>query len=173
MDVIVPGGTSLVPYVIHLQSQHREELGFLPRLAIQEYSARGQIIPAIENDTICGYMLYYSGRNGNRPRNHPDTLKIHQMCVQYDARRVHHALRLFDLSTRLAAEKGMHTVEAWVASDIDANAFWNATGSIHVATRLGGRKRNRYHNLWRYCIPAATTIRLVNNSESILSPTTQ
>jgi len=151
---MVPGAVELARYAEHLQRLHPEELGFLPRMSIREYSQRGQIIPAFENDDCCGYVLYYDGRNGNRPRKHPYTLKIHQMCVEYDARRVHHALDLFARTTRIAVCGGMTHIEAWVASDIDANAFWSATGCEHVATRMGGRKRHRLHNLWRFQLPA-------------------
>lgn len=150
----------LVRYCDHLQSMHPDELGFLPRVAIAEYSERRQIFPATQNGEWCGYILFFDGRNGKRPRLHPYTLKMHQICIQYDVRRVLHATRLVDRLVRRAEQSGMNCIEGWVASDLDANVFWDAVGFEKVDTRLGGRKRKRVHNLWRKCVPAIRFPRL-------------
>lgn len=165
--------TELVDFCVHLQKQHRDELGFLPRLAFAEYYDRHQIIPAIENDDVCGYVLYFDGRNGKRPRLHPNTLKIHQACIQYDARRIEHATQIVQRVIAIAITKHFHRVEAWVATDLEANAFWSAIGFRIVATRAGGRKRDRIHNLYRYDIPATDSTATSLASGTATEPSSQ
>ena len=139
----------LVDYVVAQQTRHREQLGFLPRIAIAEYADRRQILPAVQNDELAAYALFYDGRNGHRPRRNPFTLHVHQICTQYDARRLYHATALINRLIDRANINNFREITAWVANDIPANDFWEAIGFKHVATRLGGAKRNRVHNLWR------------------------
>lgn len=138
----------LVTYACHLQRQHTDELGFLPELAIRQYAERRQILLAHENDQPCAYVLYYDGRKGNRPRLDPLTLRIHQLCTQYDARRLAHATHLINRIYDIATTGRFTRIRAWVANDIPANDFWHAVGFTLHGTRQGGRRRNRLHNLW-------------------------
>ncbi len=139
---------SSLAYVRHLLSLHRDELGFLSTLALHEYWQRGQILLQHENGQPCGYVLWYDGRNGNRPLRRPADLAIHHACIQYDARRITHGTELVRWIVQHARASGFSRINAWVADDIPANAFWKAIGFQHVATRLGGEKRKRVHNLW-------------------------
>lgn len=143
-----PDAATLQKYVEKMQRLHNEELGFLPSCAIREYVERDQVLPATENGELCSYALYFDGRNGKRPRLHPSTLKIHQICTQYDARFLHHATTLINRILAVATDKNFRTIQAWVATDIDANDFWSAVGFTCVAQRIGGKKRGRIHNLW-------------------------
>lgn len=59
--------------------------------------------------------------------------KLWQVCVQEDARRWHRALLLVETVERQARERGLHTVEARVAADLEANLFWMAAGYEPVA----------------------------------------
>lgn len=139
---------ALIDYADHLQRQLREEVGFLPRIALHEYWQRGQITPAFENNVLAGYLLFYDGRSGNRPRRRPDHLHIHQAAIQYDAQRRMHGTRLVRDLIEHAQHHRFTTIGAWVATDIPANEFWNSIGFQHIASRIGGTKRNRIHNLW-------------------------
>lgn len=170
MDVDQRRILRLTNYVMDLQRRNREELGFLPAMAIREYAARSQILPAGTNHDWYGYLLFYDGRNGNLPRKHPTTLKIHQVCIQYDVRRVLHATRLVDTIVQRAHDRGMTHVQAWVATDIDANAFWKALGFRIIDTRQGGRKRNRLHHLWSLKIPAVRNVHCTELGRSLHCP---
>jgi len=174
MDLTDTYARRVLAYVVDLQSRNRDELGFLPRMALQEYIKRGQVIPAVDNDYWVGYVLYYDGRNGKRPQKHPDTVKIHQICVQHDARRILNAARLLANVETLARKNRFQYIKAWVATDIEANAFWRAMGYHLIAQRLGGQKRNRVHNLWCLKLPAvlpvATAIRTTTSGTSIAVP---
>ena len=139
-----------VAYAVAQQKRHSDELGFLPRQSIEQYAARGQLIISHENEDPASYAIYFTGRNGNRPRVDPYTLRIHQICTQYDARRITHATRLINRIMDVGYAQQFHSIRAWVADDIPANDFWKAVGFTIVGTRKGGRRRNRRHNLWTF-----------------------
>lgn len=138
----------LAKFAASLQRKHTDELGFLPTVALREYAERGQIIPARENDEPIGYVLYFDGRAGKPPAKHPTQVKLHQVCIQYDARGILHGTELVREVERRARENAFTTVTAWVASDLEANQFWSAIGYKLAGTRQGGKRRNRIHNLW-------------------------
>lgn len=138
----------LAKFAASLQRKHTDELGFLPTVALREYAERGQIIPARENDEPIGYVLYFDGRAGKPPAKHPHQVKLHQVCVQYDARGILHGTQLVREVERRARQNRFATVTAWVASDLEANKFWRAIGYKLTDTRQGGKRRNRIHNLW-------------------------
>lgn len=143
-----PNPDSYVRFASHLQRKHTDQLGFLPTVAIKEYAQRGQILLAHQNDQPCAYAIYFDGRNGNRPRFDPLTIRIHQLCTQEDARRILHATHLVNQIYDIAKTGHFTAIRAWVAHDIPANEFWHAVGFNIHATRQGGRRRNRLHNLW-------------------------
>lgn len=147
----------LVGYADSLQRKLHEMIGFMPRTVISEYWERGQIRPAFQNDQLCGYLLYYDGRNGNMPKRQPFHLHVHQAAIQYDAQRRYHGESLVTSIQHHARKHGFRTIGAWVATDIDANAFWHAMGFVHIATRKGGRRRNRFLNLWMCDVPYSRT----------------
>lgn len=152
----------LVNFVLHQQRTNSDELGFLPRLAITEYAERNQIIATSQNGDLLSYALFYDGRNGHRPRKNPHRLHVHQISTIYEARLLHHATNLINTLYDLANQRAFTEITAWVANDIPANEFWQTIGFTHVATRRGGKRRNRLHNLWLLKIepysntPAAT-----------------
>ena len=132
----------LLTYAIHLGQKEFDAIGFLPKVALQEYNDRHQIIPAVINNEPAGYALFYDGRNGNPPKRHPATIRIHQIAVQDDARRV---LIATDLIRQVIAQPRLHHfdyLEAWVAFDLPANAFWHALKFDLIAQRLGGATKS-------------------------------
>lgn len=140
----------LIGYADHLQRRLHEMIGFMPRMVLEEYWQRGQIKPAYENGDLCGYLLYYDGRNGNMPIRQPFHLHVHQAAIDYDAQRREKGTLLVDSIKHRARKNGFRTIGAWVATDIDANDFWRAMGFVHTATRHGGKRRARLHNLWMH-----------------------
>lgn len=147
----------LLPYVQALQRKHSDELGFLPRQSLEEYWSRGQINPAYENGDLCGFLLYYDGRNGNRPRARPDVIALHQACIQYDAQRVKHGTKLVTDLIDHAQRHRFRTIECRVRDDIPANVFWRAMGFVDHGRVLGGRRRDRRVIRWLWK-PAATNV---------------
>lgn len=139
---------SIVAYADYLQSKHPDEVGFLTRQALREYAERGQIFVELQNDDPAAYFLFYDGRNGNRPRRHPTSIKMIQICTQWDARRIYLATKLVTRLLKRARNLGFESLQGWCAHDLDANLMWHVLGFTCDAQREGGRKRGRLHNHW-------------------------
>jgi hypothetical protein len=157
---------SIIAYADYLQSKHPDEVGFLTRQALREYAGRGQIFIECENNEPAAYLLFYDGRNGNRPRKHPTTTKIIQICTQWDARRIYHATKLVTRLLKRARNLGFESLKCWCAHDLDANLMWHTLGFTCDMQREGGRKRGRIHNHWHLNINDGRrtdpTVRTVN-----------
>lgn len=141
-------------YVQHLQDTNKHAVGFLPTLALQQYADRNQLWLATENDDPCGYLLFGSNRRP-RLRRAPDTMRVIQACLQYDARRVHHATRLVRKLIQHSTTNRYTQISLWCASDLEANQFWSSLGFTHSGTRLPHRARKapRLHNRWILDLP--------------------
>jgi hypothetical protein len=138
-----------LPYICDLQDKHKNAVGFLTPGAINEYFNRRQIIVARENGDPSGYLLFGSNRRRTLV-SQPDCMKIIVACIQYDARRVHHATRLVNWLVNHSLYRQLDRVSLWCASDLDANRFWKALGFTHVGnrTRVLARGKSRMHCQW-------------------------
>lgn len=139
----------IVDFVDHMQRYRWQELGFLPRRALEEYADRGQIMIVHHNAQPAGFMLYYDGRHGNPPRKTPFTTKIHQICITDELRRQQLATTMIRKLTQLVANKGHTHIQCHCATDLPAVAFWEALGFELIRTRRGGSRDKRTHNLYR------------------------
>lgn len=137
-----------VRYAEHLMRQYPHALGYLPRQALVEYHGRGQIDVETEQGDDVGAVIWYDGRRGRPPRLHCDSTKIIVLCVQDDARRLKHATHMLGRAIGRAIAKGHRSIHAWVAEDLESNAYWQAAGFICPYQRIGGSTRGRLHNLW-------------------------
>lgn len=147
----------LLKYADHLQKSCYQAVGFLPRQALSEYIERGQIIPASEGGEPCGFMTFFDGRNGKRPKNDPHTIRIYQIAIQDDARRIYHGTGLISRLLYHAALNDFTRLGLWCATDLPANAFWRALGFTQDKTRIGGNKDGRLHDHWYLDVPAPRT----------------
>jgi len=117
------------------------ELGFLPKMAMEEYLKRGCIDFAQENDDDAGYLLI-------RPMRDRSKLSIVQAAVCTDAQRRHIGLALVnDAICKRAA--GVRIVQSWCASDIEAVNFWTAAGFVEICREERGNSRKREMILFR------------------------
>ena len=113
--------------IADLQRRHREELGFLPHMAINEALDERRVAVTTENDADAGYILW-------RPRlkQIPRVRPIIQAAVCMDARRRHHGLALLDALAREAQAAGQDVLQCWCAADIAAVGFWLEAGFTEV-----------------------------------------
>lgn len=131
-----------VTFLDHLQKKFREQVGFLPKRALETNIASGRVSLALENDEPAAYLL----GKGNYLRD-PHFGIIYQAAVSYDARRrlmgtalVQHFIDHMEPTVRL--------IGLWCAQDIEANEFWSACGFEAIAARHGSRSRGRVHIFW-------------------------
>ncbi len=142
-----------VKYVSTLQNQECHSVGFLPHAALDEYDQRGQIVLAAENDDPCGYLIYYDGRTGNRPKKHPNAIRLRQIAIDDRVRRIYHGTGLISRLIYHAQANHFPRLELWCATDLDAVKFWRALGFTEGRTRIGGDKNGRIHTLWTLPVP--------------------
>lgn len=135
-----------VQYIEQLARSEYEAIGFIPRPRLEQYSARGQILMAQENDENAGFLVFGAGW---------PTLRVYQACIQYDARRREHGASLVQRLIAEAQRRGCYLISLWCADDLPANDFWQALGFRHIATRPGGVKRGRLHRQWVLSVPTA------------------
>lgn len=138
----VPGCGRDLKFIDHLQKKFSEQVGFLPRVALEAHIAKLRVSLVLENDEPAAYLL----GKGNYLRD-PHFGIIYQAAVSYDARR-----RL--IGTALVQhlmdhmEPGVRLIGLWCAQDIEANEFWNACGFEAIAARHGSKRRGRVHIFW-------------------------
>jgi ribosomal protein S18 acetylase RimI-like enzyme len=145
---------TLLSYYDDLQRKLAEYVGYLHKPVLQKYQQRHQIIPAFENDELCGYVLFNDTPGTKLKNAMPATLRIYQAAIQYDAQRIKHGTALVDQVLARARRRGFYFVDAFVTDTIPANDFWKAIGFHLIGTRKGGKKRKRTLNHYRMRIPA-------------------
>lgn len=135
-----------LPYIVDLSKKHAEELGFLPRAAMDAYLARGHVTLAKENGDPCGYFLVGAPNLEQR---------IFQACVQLDARGYRHGLALLATMVASAATAGTRIITLHCRDGLASNGFWAACGFHLARTCLGGAARRKIVNEWHLPIAAA------------------
>lgn len=137
-------------FLDHLQSRNYAALGFLSRSTLAEYIARQQVDIEIDNNTPCGYLLFYDGRNHHRPIHQPNALQIRQACISYDARLIEHGKALVSRIIVRANALGYQTITCWVGTDLPANTFWSSLGFIQDGIRKERGRRHPAHYHYTY-----------------------
>lgn len=145
--VIVKTHPLIVQYVDGLQRKNAEALSFYPRQVFERESERGRILLSLLNGEPCGYIYIGSATDG--------TMRCHQVCIEYDARR-----RLYGAQLVVAMEAEAVKLSATWARlrcgfDLDANEFWKSLGYRCVKHVAGGVRRMRTINVWEKIIGPA------------------
>lgn len=146
-DRLIQGKPSHLKMVIDLQKKFSNQLGFLPKVAIEQYLEKGLTGIAIENGEPCGYVL---GRPSFRYQR--QLRPITQAAVYMDAQRRHHGLALVDAVCRRALADGQLAVQASCAADIEAVEFWMTAGFLPIHDRELPNARGRQIIVFRRLI---------------------
>jgi hypothetical protein len=124
-----------LPFLLHLQRTHSNELGYLPGPAISRRIDTKNAFVAVWNGQHAGYLLTAD--------TNPAITRVLQIAVPTDARRQAIATLLLTCCTA-------DIVQAWCRDDIDAaRNFWPALKFRPVATRPGGNGRQQAQTLFR------------------------
>lgn len=131
-------------FVIALQKRFSNQLGFLPREALEWYVQAGRLNLALENGEPAGYIVGREALRWNiaiRP--------ITQAAIAFDAQRRHHGLALVADAETAACEAGQVAIQAMCREGIDANDFWKAAGFQLIGSYDPQTSRGRQMNCWR------------------------
>ncbi len=138
--VIVKYHSNLISYVDGLQRKNAEALSFYPKCVFERESEKGRIFLGLLNNEPCGYIYIGSGMGG--------TLRCHQVCIQYDARRRLYGAMLVVAMEDEAKELSSDRVVLRCGFDLEANKFWSELGYRCINIVDGGIRGNRKINVW-------------------------
>jgi hypothetical protein len=145
--VIVKQHPRLIEYVDSLQRANAECLSFYPKQVFEREAARGRIFLSLLNGEPCGYLYIGSGQDG--------TMRCHQVCIQYDARRRLYGAQLVVCMEAEAVRVGATWTQLRCGFDLDANEFWLSLGYSCIRHDVGGVRRMRTINVWAKAISPA------------------
>lgn len=137
---VTPASTSDLTYIDSLQRKNAEELSFYPSAVFEREIANQRIVLARINNDPVGYL--YHGALGGR-------VKIHQACIQYDARGFLYGSELVRWLVNMCNAANSMAITLRCGSDISANGFWRAMGFYCQSVTPGGARRMRDINEWR------------------------
>jgi hypothetical protein len=145
---------SLISYVDSLQKANVDALSFYPKAVFEREAEKGRIFLGLLNGEPCGYIYTGSGSGG--------TIRCHQVCIQYDARRKLYGAQLVIAAEDFGLSVGARRLSLRCGFDLDANSFWKDLGYVCVATQPGGIRRNRTINIWmKQLVPGIFTLNAI------------
>lgn len=131
-------------YVIDLSKKFTNQIGFLPRAAIEWYLANNRVCFALENGDPCGFILGRTHLRWNKALR-----PITQAAIQFDAQKRHHGLAIVEHAADMAQLAGQHALQAMCRDGLDANDFWKIAGFKLIGSYLPGNARSKLMHCWR------------------------
>lgn len=139
--VVVTSHSSMVAYVDSLQRKNAEALSFYPRQVFEREQEKGRLFLGLLNGEPCGYL--YAGALSDKD------VKLHQVCIQYDARRRLYGAAIAAVMEDYAERGKATTITLRCGFDLEANEFWRSLGYVCIQHQAGGVRRMRTINVWR------------------------
>ncbi len=145
----VTTSSPLLRSVIKLGDKARETLGFLPREAFKDYARKEQILAAVDQDELLGYVLF---RRGN------SVVTIVQLCVDMYHRKAGVAKKLVD--ELFETHRYLyHTIKLSCRRDYGLDEFWRALDFVPISERSGRATRKESTlTVWIRTDPDATDL---------------
>jgi GNAT superfamily N-acetyltransferase len=137
---VQPAVRSDLSYIDSLQRKNAEELSFYPKTVFEREIDNHRVLLARINGEPAGYL--YHGALG-------EICRIHQACIQYDARGNLYGAALVNWLSAMCKAAGVHSISLRCGSDIEANKFWRAMGFDCIGVTKGGARRMRDINNWQ------------------------
>lgn len=138
---VVQSHPDLIAYVDSLQKKNAEALSFYPKAVFEREAEKGRLFLGLLNNQPCGYL--YAGAQTDKD------VKLHQVCIQYDARRRLYGALIAAAMENYAAQGMATTITLRCGFDLEANDFWSAMGYVCISHQAGGARRMRTINVWR------------------------
>lgn len=124
--------------VIALHDLHKATLGFFPRGAFREYYSKGQILTAVDDDSVLGFLTFrITGRR----------CCIVHLCAAADGRCRGVARGLLDFLKQTLDQQclGIHVR---CRRDYEANRVWPRLGFVATGERAGRGKDGKILTEW-------------------------
>jgi len=139
--VVVQQHPEMLKYIDALQKKNAEALSFYPMAVFEREADKGRLFLGLLNGEPCGYL--YAGAQTDKD------VKLHQVCIQYDARRRLYGAMIAAVMEQYATDGNATSVTLRCGFDLEANDFWSALGYVCIAHQIGGVRRMRTINVWR------------------------
>jgi len=137
---VVTSHPDILLYVDSLQKKNAEALSFYPKQVFEREIEKGRVFLGMLNGAPCGY-LYVGAQNRD--------VKLHQVCIEYDARRRLYGEKIVSVMEQYAEEAKASSITLRCGFDLEANDFWNSLDYQCIAHKQGGVRRMRVINVWR------------------------
>ena len=150
---------SYIDQVRSLGDANRSALGFLPASAYTETAMKGCLWVAVDqtNKNLMGYLLY----GGTYPH-----LKVFQVHVLPEFRSRGLARRLLKELRKYGEENNYQTISARVATELEANRFWQGIGFRIIRRVAGGSRSGRKLNVYLFELDTQSLFREIQTEES-------
>ncbi len=132
-------GSPELDQVKALWSPHRKTLGFFPDGAFVDYAARGQILIAVSDGEVTGYLIY---------RISDDRALIVHLCTSEKARGTGVARALVDKLKSETLTREFRGIGLSCRVDFEANNFWPRVGFTPIHERAGKSKDGTVLTYW-------------------------
>lgn len=123
---IRPANPTDLAYLIKLQKQWSNAVGFLPRAAFVRYIDEHRILCVFENGQHAGYLTWALRRDG--------MLHIPQVAIEAELLRTTLGTRLMHRIEKAAIAGSCSVLRLRSRSDLSANTFWPTVGFSLTAT---------------------------------------
>lgn len=133
-----------LPFVMHLQRKFSNQVGFLPKVAIETYIQLGCVMIATENEDNAGYILGRPSLRWNRQIS-----PITQACVAMDARRRSLGLAMLLQRETVCLLRKQTAIQAMCREGLEANEFWRAAGFTEISRTDPSNARQKLIICWR------------------------
>ena len=136
-----------IPYILNLANKEGRSIGFIPKPAYEaaitgiktgrrwSLTCNDKLWIATENNDPVGFVLASFG----------DIVKVNQICIQEDARKLERGRLLLDALEGHATQLGRYKYGCGCADDLESNFFWKAMGWEFVKQRRG----IHFSNTWK------------------------
>lgn len=166
MSRVRPATTADLPYLVHLQQQFSNQIGFMPQAAYSAKIALGQAWLIEDNADPAGMVIANLRRDGR--------LHITQAAVDLDLQRSLHGARLIRYLARFGQFQGATSMTCSVREGLPAHAFWRALAFKPGRVRRARTARRRYLvDYWSSVDSvsiAATALTAATNPPTIVVP---
>jgi N-acetylglutamate synthase-like GNAT family acetyltransferase len=130
-----------IPALKGLADQHKRELGFIVQGALKTSIDKSELLVAIWNGVVCGFVHY-------RHRNDGQTT-LYNIVVSEDRRYCGIGRRLLKTLIQEAHTRQMQAILLKCPLDLPANSFYAKCGFVLIHTELG---KFRPLNIWRHAL---------------------